>query len=126
MQRPQRPSHSRRMDHRCEPNGFRVTFPGPFQHHDVVVDGWRLPFVQAHMTGEDRVTLVIDRRLAEEFSVEEAERVVPFLADAIAVALGYTAHPAADMEPPVNRDPHPKPVKSIGITLSTGLEDEAA
>jgi len=35
--------------------------------------------------------LVLDRRLAAEFSVEEAERVVPFLADAIAVALG-TGH----------------------------------
>lgn len=87
---------------------FRVTFPGPFEHHDVVVDGWRVPFLQAHMPAEDRVALVIDRRLSTELSVEEAERVVPFLADAISVALGYGAHPRGDMPLP-ERTPHPSP-----------------
>lgn len=111
------------MSHECTPleQDFRVTFPGPFQHHDVVVDGWRVPFLQAHMTAEDRVSLVIDRRLATELSVEEAERVVPFLADAISVALGYTCHPKGDMEP--RRDPLPRPVRSIGVMFPT---DEAS
>jgi hypothetical protein len=87
---------------------FRVSFPGPFQHHDVVVEGWRVPFLEAHMVGEDRVSLVIDRRLSTELSVEEAERVVPFVADAISVALGYGAHPRGDMPLP-ERTPHPSP-----------------
>lgn len=110
------------MPHECAPvqEGFRVTFPGPFQHHDVVVDGWSVPFLEAHLTAEDRVSLVIDRRLAEEFSVEEAERVVPFLADAISVALGYTCHPRGETEP--RRDPQPRPVRSIGMTLPSGPE----
>jgi hypothetical protein len=43
--------------HECQAEmGFRVTFPGPFEHHDVVVDGWRVPFLQAHMPAEDKVT----------------------------------------------------------------------
>ena len=67
-----------------------VTFPGPFEHHDVVVNGWRVPFLHAHMKTEDRVLLVLDRRLGAEFSVEEAERVVPFLADAIWYSMGHT------------------------------------
>jgi hypothetical protein len=98
------------MAHECAPvqEDFRVTFPGPFQHHDVVVDGWRVPFLQAQMTAEDRISLVIDRRLGTELSVEEAERFVPFLADAISVALGYGAHPRGDMPLP-ERTPHPSP-----------------
>ena len=98
------------MDHECSPlvEDFRVTFPGPFQHHDVVVDGWRVPFLQARMTTEDRVSLVIDRRLGTELSVEEAERFLPFLADVISVALGYGAHPRGDMPLP-ERTPHPSP-----------------
>jgi hypothetical protein len=104
--------------HPCEPpesGTFKVTFPGPFSHHDVVVDGWRVPFIQAQMVAEDRVALVIDRRLATEFSVEEAERVVPFVADAIAFALGFGAHPNREMESLPRRDPLPGPVKSIEI-----------
>jgi len=100
------------MAHECAPvqEDFRVTFPGPFQHHDVVVDGWRVPFLQAHMAAEDRVSLVLDRRLGTELSVEEAERVLPFIADAISVALGYGAHPRGDMPLP-ERTPHPSPVR---------------
>lgn len=98
------------MDHRCASTqqDFRVTFPGPFQHHDVVVDGWRVPFLQAYMTAEDRISLVLDRRLGTELSVEEAERVLPFIADAISVALGYGAHPRGDMPLP-EQTPHPSP-----------------
>ena len=103
------------MDHRCEPNGFRVTFPGPFEHHDVVVDGWRVPYLEAHIPSEDRVMLVIDQRLAMEFSVEEAERVVPFVADAIAVAMGYGAHPNPETSRPLERAPYPRPERMIGL-----------
>jgi hypothetical protein len=95
--------------HECGPNPFRVTFPGPFTHHDVVVNGWRVPYLQAHMTAEDRVAVVIDRRLATEFSVAEAERVLPFVADAIAVAMGYGAHPDSNTPRPPARAPYPRP-----------------
>ena len=57
-----------------------------FQHHAVVVDGWRVPLLQAHHEGEDKVVLVIDRRLGLELSTGKAERVVLFVADTIAVA----------------------------------------
>ncbi len=103
--------------HDCNevPDDFRVTFPGPFRHHDVVVDGWKVPLLEAHMSGEDRVSLVIDHRLAEEFSVVEAERVVPFVADAIAVALGYGAHPNADTPRPLERAPFPRPERVVDL-----------
>jgi len=96
-------------------SGFRVSFPGPFSQHDVVVDGWKVPLLVAHPTGEhdESVMLVLDGRLAETFTVEEAERVVPFLAHAIAIALGYTCHPNTDEEP--IRKPQPRPVRMHGI-----------
>lgn len=103
-------------DHDCtELHESRVDFPGPFTHHDVVVGGWRVPLVQAHMTAEDRVMLVLDRRLAAEFSVAEAERVVPFVADAIAIALGYGAHPNSDTPRPLARASHPRPERVVDL-----------
>jgi hypothetical protein len=103
---------------------FRVSFPGPFTHHDVVVDGWAVPLLQAQPCGEqdENVMLILDGRLAMTVSVEEAERFVPFLADAIAVALGYTAHPKADEEP--DWKPQPRPMRMHGIGAVT-TEDAA-
>jgi hypothetical protein len=95
----------------------RVTFPGPFSHHDVVVDGWRVPFLQAQIAGEDRVLLVLDRRLALELDCVEAEHFVPFLADAIAVALGYGAHPRSDDRRPLERAPYPRPERVVDVVL---------
>ena len=95
----------------------RVSFPGPFTHHDVVVEGWRVPFLQAEIIGEDRVLLVLDRRLGVELSTEEAERVVPFLADAIAVASGFGAHPRGDTPTPLERAPYPRPERVADLLL---------
>lgn len=96
---------------------FRVSFPGPFMHHDVVVDGWKVPIVKSQPTGEndESVMLVLDDRIAETFSVEEAERVVPFLAHAIAIALGYTSHPNEDAAQPLIKQPQPRPVRMHSI-----------
>lgn len=106
-----------RNPHDCEQEiGFRVTFPGPFQHHDVVIDGWRVPFLQAHLSADDdRVSLVIDRRLAIDLTTTEAERIVPFVADAIAVALGYGAHPNQDTPRIPPRAPYPRPERVVGL-----------
>lgn len=92
---------------------FRVEFPGPFTRHEVVVDGWTVPLLSAQPCGtsDESVMLIVDDRIAVTLSVEEAERVVPFLADAIAVALGYTSHPdeATTELPP--KQPQPRPVR---------------
>ena len=97
---------------------FRVAFPGPFEHHDVVVDGWRVPFVQAHLQGEDRVTLVLDRRMGIDLSAAEAERIVPFLAVAISLALGYGAHPRGDnVRRPLERAPFPRPERVVDVAV---------
>jgi hypothetical protein len=94
----------------------RVEYVGPFKHHDVIVDGWRVPLLQAHPTDDGRVMLVLDRRLAAEFSAEEAQRIVPFVADAISVALGFGAHPREDTPRPLDWASRPRPERVHGIT----------
>src|SRR6478609_11088113 len=101
------------MAHDCPPleQDFRVTFPGPFQHHDVVVDGWSIPFVKASFRrdDEDHIRLILDDRIGLDLKSAEAEKLMPFLADAIAVALGYGAHPREDMESLPERVPYAAP-----------------
>jgi hypothetical protein len=106
---------------------FRVNFPGPFSRHDVVVNGWRVPLLHAHLSSqnEESVTLVVDDRLASTFTVDEAERFVPFLADAIAVALGYPCHPTEDAEQPLIKQPQPRPVRVHQIAAVRSAADEA-
>ena len=93
----------------------RVSFPGPFCRHDVVVSGWSVPFLHAQMHDGGMMTVVLDGRFGIELTVAEAERVVPFVADAIAIALGYHAHPSADDAAAPVRSPHPKPQRVMTI-----------
>jgi hypothetical protein len=112
------------MQHECAhvEQGFRVTFPGPFQHHDVVVDGWSVPFVKASFRSddEDHVRLILDDRIGIDLKAAEAEKLLPFLADAIAVALGYGAHPSKESSSLPERAPHmaPRRVVRVGPELA--------
>lgn len=108
-------------EHDCsELPSLRVSFPGPFTHHDVVVDGWRVPLIQAQVAEDGRVLLTLDDRFTLLLGAEEAERVVPFLANAMAVALGYDPHPNESDDLPLRRAPHPKPQRVMTLA---GLTD---
>ncbi len=82
-----------------------VEFIGPFQRHEVVLNGHRVPFIEATPMQGGRVHLCLDSRFGLDLTLQEAERVVPFLADSIAVALGYTCHPQPGWDEPVERQP---------------------
>ena len=66
-----------------------MAFRGPFTHHDVIVDGWRVPLLQTHLPAEDRVMLVLDHASPPSSPSRRPNASCPFVADAIAVALGY-------------------------------------
>lgn len=106
--------------HECTPleQSVRVNFPGPFSHHDVVVDGWSVPFVKASFRpdNEDHVRLVLDDRMVIDLTTDEAERLTPFLADAIAIALGYGAHPREDSASLPERAPHAAPRRVVRVS----------
>jgi len=101
----------------------RVSFPGPFSQHGVVVSGWSVPFLHAQVHDGGMMTVVLDDRFGIELTVAEAERVVPFVADAIAIALGYDTHPSADDSIPASRSPHPKPQRVMAIA---GFDSDAS
>ncbi len=99
-----------------DPAESRVNFPGPFSQHGVVVSGWSVPFLHAQVHDGGMMTVVLDDRFGIELTIAEAERVVPFVADAIAIALGYDAHPSADDDStPSSPSPHPKPQRVMAI-----------
>jgi hypothetical protein len=85
-----------------------VDFVGPFQSYDVIVKGRRVPFLRAQPLDGGGIDVTLDRRFALVLSVAEAERFIPFLADAIAVASGYTSHPTAEGDGPNFRHPFPR------------------
>jgi hypothetical protein len=85
-----------------------ITYVGPFEHHDVVVDGREVPYLRATPLDGGGVDLSLDRRFGLILSVEEAERFVPFLAHAIAIASGYTSHPDGERDGPNPRHPFPR------------------
>ncbi|MGD0197554.1 MAG: hypothetical protein ABSC56_06580 [Solirubrobacteraceae bacterium] len=107
--------------HDCsELRDFRVSFPGPFTQNLVAVDGWSVPFLSASFRGEDGVRVILDDRIGIDLSVGEAERLLPFIADAVAVALGYGAHPrqgGPDLPP---RMPHMAPRRVVESQLLPG------
>lgn len=76
-----------------------VEFVGPFSSHVVVVRGRRVPYLEATPLNGGMVALHLDHRFSIDLSVADAERIVPFIADCIAVAMGYTGHPGVDDEP---------------------------
>jgi hypothetical protein len=79
---------------------------GPFTSHWVVVDGRQVPFLQAAPANGGKIRLTLDQRYGLEISVADADAFIPWIADAIAVAMGYTCHPRAGAEP-IRADPFP-------------------
>jgi hypothetical protein len=77
---------------------------------DVVVSGCSEPFLEGQAFG-GKVALTLDNRFGLELTREQAQTVVPFLADAIAIALGYPSHPSRDtaLADPVRRQVAPRP-----------------
>jgi hypothetical protein len=95
---------------------------GPFQSHRVIVAGRRVPLLEAHPANGGRIGLVLDGRFALDVPVADADTVIPFIADCIAVAMGYACHPHADEEPRPSR-PFPR---SQSVDLIYGGTDRTS
>jgi hypothetical protein len=91
-----------------------LEFRGPYESHDVVFKGREVPFLRADLVDGGRIDLTLDRRFGLLLTAAEAERFVPFLAHAIAVASGYTAHPDAERDGPNSRHPFPR-VRALAL-----------
>lgn len=85
-------------------NGLQASgleFVGPFEHHDVVLNGHRVPHLEATPMAGGRIYVSLDRRFAIELSLQEAEYVVPFMAHCIAIGMGYSGFPDTPEDTPL-------------------------
>lgn len=63
---------------------------GPFHDHRVVLNGYRVPYLEAKLVAGMVWYLGIDGRFGHEFPDAEFQKIVPLFANAMAVAGGYT------------------------------------
>src|SRR5437868_6526506 len=77
----------------------RYEITGPIDVRHVLVAGRQVPFLQAIPANGGVIHLILDERYALDVSVADAEAFIPWIADAIAVAMGYNCHPRAGTEP---------------------------
>jgi len=102
-------------DHDGELADSPIEYVGPWRTYDVVLEGRRVPYLEATPLDGGRVDIALDRRYGLLLSVEEAERFLPFLANAIAVASGYTCHPTTERDGPRERHPFPRSTALYGV-----------
>ncbi len=86
----------------------QVEFVGPFEYHDVLFNGRRVPHLEATPMAGGQVHLSVDRRFGMDVTVAEAERLVPFVAHCIAVGMGYVGFPDEGQDQPVVAQPMPR------------------
>lgn len=91
-----------------------VEYVGPFERWSVVVDGWEVPHLEAMPVPGGKVSLTLDRRFGLDLSVAEAERIVPFVAHAIAIAGGLACHPGQEDEPTKLSTLRPRRLVALG------------
>jgi len=79
-----------------EPKGpFYPEIVGPFlPEFRVTIGGYKVPYVNARLLDDGRVDVTIDRRfgMPDPVSREEFNRWIYILANAMAVAAGYSCH----------------------------------
>lgn len=91
-----------------------VEYIGPFERWAVVVDGWEVPHLDAIPVPGGKVSLSLDRRFGLDLSVADAERIIPFIAHAIAIAEGFACHPSREDEPTKLSTVRPRRLISLG------------
>ena len=78
---------------------------GPFHRYPTMVNGWVVPWLEATYRDDGMVGLVLDHRLAIDVPDDLAGQVIGFVADAIAIALGWSCHPTSPDWTPDNDVP---------------------
>lgn len=101
---------------------------GPFDLLEVVVNGWTVEGLQAQYLENGQVALTLDRRLGIDVPADLAGQVIEFVADAIAIAKGWSCHPTSPEWTPDNDVPplRIQPWHRLhGIEFDAGAGDES-
>lgn len=94
---------------------------GPFERYPTMVNGWTVPYLEASYRDDGSVTLSLDQRLAIDVPADLAGQVIEFVADAIAIAAGWSCHPTASNWTPENDVP---PLRSVPWHQMHGITDK--
>jgi hypothetical protein len=73
-----------------------IEIVGPFQHRELHIDGWCVPFVNVIEVDGGRVHFTMDRRLGFNVSAADFEQAARLLATGMALALGMPCWPDGD------------------------------
>jgi hypothetical protein len=107
------------------PQPSQVEYVGPFESYRVVVNGWQVPLLQAHPVTGGGISLTLDDRYALDLPLQDAERIVPFIANAIAISLGYARHPDTPEEE-LHRRPAMEPKRLLRLDWTEPEESSAS
>lgn len=82
---------------------------GPFQRFPLTVNGWTVPNIQAKVRSDTdgRVSFTLDNRLGIDVPAAIAGALAAWIADVVAVSMGYACHPREGFQPGEQR---PDPV----------------
>lgn len=107
--------------------GFDVHSLGPFSAYPVEVNGWTVDLLQAMYRDDGTVEVSLDHRYMMALPSDLAAEVIEFVANAIAIARGWSCHPVSrDWTP----DNDVAPVRLMpwhqmhGITTVEGATDD--
>src|SRR5690349_7700986 len=101
-------------DYTAHPYGVKAI--GPFvEEHRLTVLDYRVPYISAIPQSDGSWSLCLDERFVIDCSDDEMRKWIPFVADAMAVAAGYSCH--GENSGPIN------PFKNRLVGL-TGIETE--
>ena len=98
---------------------------GPFSEYRLIVDGYSVPFVEAHEDDGDTVTFIMDGRLAWTIPAGAFEDVAHLVATAYALGIGLPCAPSTEYEPP-NMESIPavmRPRRTVEITAVSVAEE---
>jgi hypothetical protein len=94
---------------------YNVEFVGPFvEEWKITHDGYRVPYLSAirHSgVNEGTVSLSLDERFLIDATDDEARKWIPFIANCMAVAAGYSCFGENSV-----KDPNPFKVGMIGLS----------
>lgn len=63
---------------------------GPFEYHQVIVEGRAIPRLTGYPQDDGRITLIVDSRFMADFEPDAARRAAWLIGQALAIGEGYS------------------------------------
>ena len=97
-----------------DPLDASVETVGPFsEHHELTVGGYQVPYISIQPLSDGNLDLSVDNRFCATFTPDELKKFGWILAQAMAVAAGYSCHGHGSR--PIN----PFGLRMTGISTTT-------